>query len=54
MTRETIKELEKIKAEVNDINNWCNPQMVKNDFITLLNRHISELKGDNDVAKSNM
>lgn len=41
-----IEELEKIKAEVNDIHNWCNPRMVKNDFITLLNSHISELKGE--------
>lgn len=48
-----IEELEKIKAEVNDIHNWCNPRMVKNDFIALLNRHISELKGENKQSICN-
>lgn len=46
-----IEELEKIKIEVNDIHNWCKPQMVKNDFITLLNIHISKLKGETNEKK---
>ena len=40
-----IKELEQIIAEIYDIPNWVKPQMIKNDMVKLINKHISELKG---------
>ncbi len=45
---DVVEKLEAIKAEVNDIHNWCNPRMVKNDMVKLLDKHIDKLKGEAD------
>ena len=53
-----IEELEKIKAEIEDLSLFHNdifkethsksPMRMKEDFIEIINKHISELKGEQD------
>lgn len=46
-----IEELEKIKTEIIELTEYF---YIEPDVIHIIDKHISELKGDNNVVKSNV